>query len=168
MPDPKPGQIWERKHRFSVEQRLIVRVHAEGPWYVFYSRPLDYRSPTAVHGSDRAAWDLWAEKAEVVDDGPCFYGDDLYMSADELVEHLEDNEEEVPEFAFAAMYQPVSLDVDDIIANLADNHHEDCDFDGQGSLAVAIDEFNKANEGNGTYWEDRKHKVRLREAKKDA
>lgn len=71
MREPKAGEVWERywPQRDVVERRKVLDIIDLGGnlWFVRYEK--DYpRGGLLVCTTDRAAWEMWAKKAEVIDD----------------------------------------------------------------------------------------------------
>lgn len=104
------------------------------------------------------------EKAEVVEDygGPFLYDDRFFRDADELIEYIEVNDQQIPEFVFAARYVKPELDLESILQELQENEmHEDWEPEACGALDAAVRAWNEANATNGSWWEDDTRKVRL-------
>lgn len=68
LPDPKPGQVWERWYGdYRVERRTVLRVtEVQDTQNVVYTKPWKYGG-LSLCVEDRPTWDKWAKKAEVVD-----------------------------------------------------------------------------------------------------
>lgn len=93
--------------------------------------------------------------------GPVSYGDKYFGSIDDLEDHLLcDNtpDEDWPKFAFATKPITVSIDGEDMLYNVMENHELDTDFRdslcGDEPLLKAIEVFNEANKDSGFYTED--------------
>lgn len=68
MPEPKAGEVWERKRGSRVERRTILRIERIGAlWYVVYTKPWKYGG-LSLCIEDRPSWKLWSAMAEVVND----------------------------------------------------------------------------------------------------
>lgn len=115
----------------------------------------------AIRSSDSKAM----EKAILVEDydGPFMYNDRYFSEKEELIEYLESDDLSVPEYVFAAKYVEPHLDTEEILQHIQENDmHEDWEPIECGPLEAAIDAWNDANKANGTWYEDRTKKVRLR------
>lgn len=70
MREPKGGDVWERywPERDVHERRKVLDIidHGGNLWFVRYEQ--DYFGGVHVCTTDRAAWEMWAKKAEVIDD----------------------------------------------------------------------------------------------------
>lgn len=97
------------------------------------------------------------EKAVLVPDydGPFLFGETVYMDADDLLGSIEPDD--LPEFGFCTTYQAPSLSIDILMENVGEMHN-DWEPNDVSELAPAIEAWNKANENNGTYYEDRTRK----------
>ena len=102
-------------------------------------------------------------------DGPVFCGDEYYQNIETLIEYLEDEGIEFPEFAFAG--KPVKfsgIDLEDILDRINENCDiEDCNvrdiLKGIGELATSIKQFNDLNKDTLLYYvRDRREKVRVK------
>ncbi len=95
------------------------------------------------------------QKASLVADfdGPFLFGGRFYANAAELLTSVATDD--LPEFGFCTRYEPPTLDLEEIIDDLRDNHmHDDWEPNDAPELAEAIEAWNEANKDNGTYWED--------------
>lgn len=89
--------------------------------------------------------------------------DEYYSCIDTMEDYYKDNNLEMPKYAYGCYFEPIFLDVDCILENACEEHHEDminC-IDGYGELKQAIEEFNKINKTNGSYFIDYKTIVEL-------
>lgn len=115
----------------------------------------------------RAQLDAQAlEKAELIEfDGPFVLADGMFLwTKDDVIEHYETNDLPVPEFVHTTTYHAPMIDIESIFHDLSESMHEDWEEIETEGLSEAIGAWNGANANNGTYWEDREHKTRLRSA----
>ena len=115
------------------------------------------------------------EAAELVEnyDGPVYcdgvrgsYGDGYCANVEELAEYLDDEEDQSsrPEFAFCCTEHSFpAVSAEKIIESYLDDMDEDAGdrLDGVEELEAACAAFSKANEDVKSWYEDRKHKVRV-------
>ena len=82
--------------------------------------------------------------------------DNWFDSIDDLEDWFELQGLEVPKYAYGSYFMSFSLDIDNIIEDKSEEHHEDVisSLDGMAELREAIEEFNNANKKNGTYQVD--------------
>lgn len=82
--------------------------------------------------------------------------DNWFDCIDELEDWFELKVLEIPKYAYGTYFLPFSLDVDNIIENNIDEYDDEIieRLDGVTELREAIEEFNKANNRNGTYQVD--------------
>ena len=82
--------------------------------------------------------------------------DNWFDCIDELEDWFELKGLEIPKYAYGTYFLPFSLDVDNIIENNIDEYDDEIIeiLDGVTELREAIEEFNKANNRNGTYQVD--------------
>lgn len=96
--------------------------------------------------------------------GPVFDGEDYHESVLDLSDKWHGKDVDMPEFVFGVTLNPWYLDADDILQNLVENagsFEDEADINGKGEFCEAVDEFNKANEGNNYWEEDATVKVRV-------
>lgn len=113
------------------------------------------------------------ESAELVEnyDGPVYcdgvrgsYGDGYCASVDELADILDDEDEDRPEFAFCCTEHPFpGISAERLIESYMDDMDEDAGdrLDGVEDLEKACAAFSEANKSVTSWYEDRKHKVRV-------
>ena len=92
-------------------------------------------------------------------DEPYIYDNEsgeYFSCVDTMEDYYKDNNLEMPKYAYGVYFEPVKLDLDYILENACEEHHEDAlySLDCVGELREAIDKFNEDNKGNGSYFED--------------
>lgn len=92
-------------------------------------------------------------------DEPYIYDNEsgeYFSCVDTMEDYYKDNNLEMPKYAYGVYFEPVKLDLDYILENACEEHHEDAlySLDCVGELKQAIDKFNEDNKGNGSYFED--------------
>lgn len=92
-------------------------------------------------------------------DEPYIYDNEsgeYFSCVDTMEDYYKDNNLEMPKYAYGVYFEPVKLDLDYILENACEEHHEDAlySLDCVGELKQAIDKFNEGNKGNGSYFED--------------
>jgi hypothetical protein len=90
------------------------------------------------------------EKAEKVTeyDGPVFCevagsGDGFFHSVQDLIDHCECEDIDVPSYAWTCTVIHPQLDIDDACDRVLDEHHESCSFIGMDELRAFVEEWNK-------------------------
>lgn len=111
--------------------------------------------------ADRRHAEIAAErldKAELVTNytGPFLVNNRFYSSVDDLLGCIDQSE--IPEFGFCLHEQAAYIDIGDVIEAVAEQMHEDWSQEPCEELERGIEAWNKANEGNSSYFEcdDRK------------
>lgn len=81
---------------------------------------------------------------------------EYFSCIDTMEDYYNDNNLEMPKYAYGVYFEPISLDLDYILESACEEHHEDAIsfLDGVSELSEAIDKFNEDNKSNGTYYED--------------
>jgi hypothetical protein len=103
------------------------------------------------------------DKAELVEyDGPFIIDDDFYEDADEYICECEDNEIIPDEYAFVPEFVAAGIDPESIFDMILEDQYEGLELLGTEELKAAIEKFNEKNEKNGTYYEGRKKKFKIR------
>lgn len=92
-------------------------------------------------------------------DEPYIYDDasqDYFSCVDAMEDWYKDNDLEMPRYAYGVYFVPIQLDLDYILENACEEHHEDTlySLDCVEELREAIDKFNKDNETTGSYFDD--------------
>jgi hypothetical protein len=132
-------------------------------------KPVEEKHRTAHHDCTEKDKISKAEKLEAWDgwvylDGHG-YRDGYFLSLDELIEYLDDEEiDPRPEWAFLCQTMPFKgPDIGNIIEQCCDDMYEDAEdsLSGLDELEVAIKEFNEANKGTVSYYPDYKRAVRI-------
>ena len=103
-----------------------------------------------------------AAAIEVEPDGPIMYDERIFGELEEAMEYISDRYGTEPEFIFATEYRPPFLDAESVIDSIADEMHEDWEPEFVPELQEALEKWNTANANNGSYYEDRTKKYRLR------
>lgn len=82
--------------------------------------------------------------------------DSYFTDVDEMVDVYRGYEKDMPKYAYGCHFIPFQLDVDGILESESDDHYDEIleNIDGKKELFEAIEKFNKANEKNGSYYQD--------------
>jgi hypothetical protein len=84
--------------------------------------------------------------------GPFIVGGRFFGDIESLLDRFADDE--LPVFGFCLEEKPAHIDISNILESVADDMHEDWEEIPCEELEVGISAWNKANEGNGSYFED--------------
>ena len=82
--------------------------------------------------------------------------DKYFSCVDVMDDYYKDNNLVMPKYAYGVYFVPIKLDLDHILENACEEHHEDAlySLDCVGELREAINKFNEDNKTNGSYFED--------------
>lgn len=127
----------------------------------------NYHSPCYSAYRDKREGEI-LDKAELVEwDGcPIYYNEHVYCDLAELIEELEGDDLEVPEFICATKAQPFFLNIDHALESACEDAFEDIadHLEGVAELRAAVAAFNERNKERVSLYEDPKRKIRLRAA----
>lgn len=84
------------------------------------------------------------------------YSEIYFTCVDVMEDYYKDNNLKMPRYAYGCEFNQFELDLDNILDNASDDFDEDIldRLEGQNALNKAIEEFNKVNKGEGSYYED--------------
>lgn len=99
------------------------------------------------------------EKAEKLDtwDDWVYYNDKYYSNISELIEELQEDEEEIPEYVYVCKIIPFpKIQIDDLLEEIGENSYEgiEDDLHKVDDLSESIDYFNEMNEHLVSYFPD--------------
>jgi len=102
---------------------------------------------------------LKIEKAEKLDtwDDWVYYNDKYYSNISELIEELQEDEEEIPEYVYVCKIIPFpKIQIDDLLEEIGENSYEgiEDDLHKVDDLSESIDYFNEMNEHLVSYFPD--------------
>ena len=75
----------------------------------------------AANDQEREA-KAFAKAKPAEEEGPLWYGDRIFQTMEDLLDHLDG--EELPEYVWCAKRIPLCIDVDSVIENATQDHHE--------------------------------------------
>lgn len=81
---------------------------------------------------------------------------EFFSCVDAMEDYYKDNNLQMPKYAYGVYFAPIRLDLDYILENACEEHHEDAlySLDCVEELREAIDKFNEDNKMNGSYFDD--------------
>lgn len=81
---------------------------------------------------------------------------EFFSCVDVMEDYYKDNNLQMPKYAYGVYFVPIQLDLDYILEDACEEHHEDAlySLDGVGELREAIDKFNEDNKMSGSYFYD--------------
>lgn len=81
---------------------------------------------------------------------------EFFSCVDVMEDYYKDNNLQMPKYAYGVYFVPIQLDLDYILEDACEEHHEDAlySLDGVEELREAIDKFNEDNKMSGSYCYD--------------
>lgn len=81
---------------------------------------------------------------------------EYFNDVDAMDTYYKENKLEMPKYAYGVYFKSIELDLDCILEDACEEHHEDAlySLDCVEDLRKAINQFNEDNKGNGSYFED--------------